>query len=325
MRLNLLGPRKLWTALMPHCAIVVFFILCYLGFREDLGKISFESLPRSYEVYLPVVGLVFLSYIVRAMRWRQYLLTLGYGLPIFYGVLTYIAGFAYTLAPGKVGELMKATYYRPYKIPMTVVTAAFFVERLSDLAVFVCLALIFLGLVAQGYGTLLIAAGLCVPAAVLLMALLRGRHLNTITQYAWVRFSRLGSMVAKLVAGIEAAKKLLTFKVLIWGMFLGFAGWICECLSLYALGTLMPYPQLLIGDAIGMYAAAIVVGAVSFLPGGLGTTEAAMVALLVSYGYSVQDAVVLTIVCRLLTLWVAVIAGWIAVGALKLARVGEFL
>jgi uncharacterized protein (TIRG00374 family) len=323
MRLNLLASRKLWTTWMPHGAIAVFFVLCYLGFRKDLSKISFESLPRSYDVYLLVVGMVFISYIVRAMRWRQYLLTLGYELPKLYGVLTYVAGFAYTLAPGKVGELMKATYYRPYKIPMTVVTAAFFVERLSDLAVFVCLALVFLGFVAQGYGSLLIMAGLCVPVAVLLTALLRERHLKTIEQCAWVRFARLGPVVAKLAEGIEAAKKLLTFKVLIWGLFLGFAGWLCECLSLYVLGALVPHTPLLIGDAIGMYAAAIVVGAVSFLPGGLGTTEAAMVALLVNYGYSVQDAVVLTIVCRLLTLWVAVLLGWIAVGVLKLVRAGE--
>lgn len=323
MGLNFLGLRKLWATWLPHGAIVVFFVLCYFGLRNDLSKISFDNLPRSFNLYSLVVGLVCVSYSIRAMRWRQYLLTLGYELPKLYGLVTYIAGFAFTLAPGKVGELMKAAYYRPFKIPMAVVTAAFFVERLSDLAVFVCLALVFLGFVAQGYGILLIVAGLCVPVLVLLTALLRDRHLNLIAHSAWVQMIGLAPLVERVAEGIDAAKRLLTFKELTRGLFLGFVAWLLECFSLYVLGDIVQHPSLLIGDAVGMYAAAIVVGAVSFLPGGLGTTEAALVALLVKYGYSLQDALVLTVVCRLLTLWVAVLLGWMAVGFLKLTRPSE--
>ena len=323
MEPNIIKSNNFWATWMPQVAVVVFFVLCYFGFRNDLNKISLDSLPRSYGLYFLVVGMVCLSYTIRAMRWRQYLLTLGYELPKLFALLTYIAGFAYTLAPGKVGELMKATYYRPYKIPMTVVTAAFFVERLSDLAVFVCLALVFLGFVAQGYGSLLIITGLFVPVLVLLTAFLREQHLKLIAKSAWVRVVGLTSLVVKVAEGIEAAKRLLTFSVLIRGLFLGFLAWLVECFSLYVLGGIEPHTTLLVGDAIGIYAAAIVVGAISFLPGGLGTTEATLLALLVKYGYSIQDALVLTIVCRLLTLWVAVLLGWIAVGFLKLSRSRE--
>jgi len=324
-RFNLLSSKKLWVIWVPHAAIALFFIFCFFSFQKELNKISWDSLPRSYDIYLLVVGMVLVSYFVRAMRWRQYLQTLGYQLPPLYSVLTYVAGFAYTLAPGKVGELMKASYYRPYKIPMTVVSAAFFVERLTDLAVFVCLALVFLGFVAQGYGFLLIVAGLCVPGFVLLMALVRESSLKAIAQHAWVRSASLGSVVLKLAEALEAAKKLLSFKLLMMGLFLGFCGWLFECLSLYFLGGLFSQSPILIGDAIGIYAAAIVVGAVSFLPGGLGTTEAALVALLVNYGLSIPEAIVLTIVCRLLTLWIAVLLGWIAVAILRLTNERELL
>jgi glycosyltransferase 2 family protein len=322
---NLLSPKKLWVTWVPHVAIALFFIFCYFGFQKELNKISLESLPRAYDIYLLVVGMVLVSYFVRAMRWRQYLQTLGYEVPPLYSVLTYVAGFAYTLAPGKVGELMKASYYRPYKIPMTVVSAAFFVERLTDLAVFVCLALVFLGFVAQGYGFLLIVAGSCAPVAILLTALIPESLLKEIAQTPCVRSANLGYWVLKLADALEAAKKLLTFKLLMLGLFLGCCGWLFECLSLYFLGVLVTQSSFTIGDAIGMYAAAIVVGAVSFLPGGLGTTEAAMVALLVNYGLDISEAVILTMVCRLLTLWVAVLLGWIAVGVLKLSRKEELL
>jgi uncharacterized membrane protein YbhN (UPF0104 family) len=63
---------------------------------------------------------------------------------------------------------------------------------------------------------------------------------------------------------------------------------------------------------------AIVVGALSFLPGGLGTAEAVMVALLVHHGYALPDALLMTLACRILTLWLAIGLGWLAVAVLKL-------
>jgi uncharacterized membrane protein YbhN (UPF0104 family) len=57
----------------------------------------------------------------------------------------------------------------------------------------------------------------------------------------------------------------------------------------------------------------VLIGGLSFLPGGLGSTEAVMSALLVAHGFSVGDAVFVTLACRLVTLWLAVLLGWGAV------------
>ena len=67
----------------------------------------------------------------------------------------------------------------------------------------------------------------------------------------------------------------------------------------------------------GVYAVAVLVGALSFLPGGLGSTEAVMTALLVTQGFTVGDALLVTILCRIVTLWLAVCIGWVAVFALR--------
>jgi uncharacterized protein (TIRG00374 family) len=69
--------------------------------------------------------------------------------------------------------------------------------------------------------------------------------------------------------------------------------------------------------AVGIYAVAVLVGAVSFLPGGLGSTEAVMTTLLVARGFSVGDSIFMTLACRLLTLWLAVVLGWVAVWLLR--------
>ena len=64
--------------------------------------------------------------------------------------------------------------------------------------------------------------------------------------------------------------------------------------------------------AAGFYALAMVGGALSALPAGLGGTEAVLVALLVGQGATVGTAVAVTVLVRLLTLWLAVALGLLA-------------
>jgi uncharacterized protein (TIRG00374 family) len=56
----------------------------------------------------------------------------------------------------------------------------------------------------------------------------------------------------------------------------------------------------------------MLVGALSFLPGGLGGTEASMVALLMLNNVAQSQAVAATVLIRLATLWFAVALGVIA-------------
>jgi uncharacterized protein (TIRG00374 family) len=60
---------------------------------------------------------------------------------------------------------------------------------------------------------------------------------------------------------------------------------------------------------VAIYAAAVLLGAISFLPGGLGGTEAAMIFMLVKVGFDVTSATAITFICRVATLWFAVALG----------------
>jgi uncharacterized membrane protein YbhN (UPF0104 family) len=64
--------------------------------------------------------------------------------------------------------------------------------------------------------------------------------------------------------------------------------------------------------AAGFYALAMVGGALSALPAGLGGTEALLVALLVGQGAAAGTAVAVMVLARLLTLWLAVALGLLA-------------
>jgi uncharacterized protein (TIRG00374 family) len=69
---------------------------------------------------------------------------------------------------------------------------------------------------------------------------------------------------------------------------------------------------------------AMLVGAISFLPGGLGGVEATMVGLLILIGSTQPLALAATVIIRLTTLWFAVALGLLAlVAMLRIDQVPE--
>ena len=58
----------------------------------------------------------------------------------------------------------------------------------------------------------------------------------------------------------------------------------------------------------------MLIGGLSFLPGGLGGSEAVMIGLLVWQGVAHPLAVTVTLITRLATLWFAVVLGIVALG-----------
>ncbi|MBN2847110.1 MAG: flippase-like domain-containing protein, partial [Coriobacteriia bacterium] len=59
-------------------------------------------------------------------------------------------------------------------------------------------------------------------------------------------------------------------------------------------------------------AASTIIGAFTFLPGGIGLTEASLAGILVAAGMEAPSAAAVTIVVRSATLWWGVAVGWIA-------------
>jgi uncharacterized membrane protein YbhN (UPF0104 family) len=65
-------------------------------------------------------------------------------------------------------------------------------------------------------------------------------------------------------------------------------------------------------QASGFYALSMVGGAASMLPAGLGSMEAILTALLMALGSDLGSATLITMGVRLLTLWLAVVVGALA-------------
>jgi uncharacterized protein (TIRG00374 family) len=87
------------------------------------------------------------------------------------------------------------------------------------------------------------------------------------------------------------------------------ASWFFECLAFYVVVRGFQGPHIDVLSATAFYAATTVAGARSFLPGGLGVTEAGMLKLLSRAGIETPVAFAATFVTRAATLWFAVALG----------------
>lgn len=305
-----------------YYAVILFFLgWCVVAFRADLAKITLAPILTSWDAVLLAGGLSVVNYLLRIVRWSLYLFRLGHSLQFGFSALTYIAGFAFTLSPGKVGEMVRGRYLQKVDVPLSNSAAAFFVERLMDLLAMVALACLAVG--TSNYNALI---GSTVVFIALLMAVLTLAPWARVSAWAhnlaWLPKS-LNRILQSILRSLLSARVLLHPGILVTGFFIGLIAWGCEGVGLMVIGNISSGVSMDATTAVGIYSVAIIVGALSFLPGGLGSTEAVMVALLDTQGYPLSDAILITLVCRLLTLWLAVAIGWLAVFALRPKKISE--
>ncbi|MDO9235722.1 MAG: lysylphosphatidylglycerol synthase transmembrane domain-containing protein [Aquabacterium sp.] len=304
----------IWRRMLVYGVFGIFALWCLLAFRRDIAQIDLAPLRAGWLAVLAAGGLSLLNYALRVLRWRWYLVRLGHVLPWRFVALTFMAGFAFTLSPGKLGEMVRARYYQPHGIAVSAVTGAFFVERLLDLVVMILLAVAVLADL-QAYRSFLWVAMALVGGLVAAIALVPWTRVAQ-----WLDAQSLGrlTLVAKAVVRMFVSARLfLSPGILLGGLLIGLLAWSAEAYGLKLVADVIAPVQLSVPAAMGIYAIAIIVGALSFLPGGLGSTEAVMAALLVAHGFHMPQAILLTLICRLLTLWLAVVIGWACVWSLR--------
>jgi len=242
------------------------------------------------------------NYGLRFWRWQGYLRAFGHAVPWWPSLQIYLAGFALTTTPGKAGEALRGLLLKPWGVPYPQSFAAFFSERLSDLFAVVLLTLFGLSLYPQARPLIAVGIGLIATGLLLLaQRQLIGRLAGMLPESGgWVYGLLRGLLDALLEArrchrpGLLAGATLLS--VMAWGAEALAFHWVLQWM-----GAEVP-----LAFAVFVYAIAMLAGALSFMPGGLGGAETAMVALLVWQGMAGADAVAATVLIRLATLWFAV-------------------
>lgn len=248
-----------------------------------------------------------LNYLLRAMRWHIFASHLGLDTDIIQNTRHFLGGFAMSVTPGRVGELVRMRWLtRETGWSFERTAPLVLVDRAADLAAMAILLAIALALSTSGLTGGLPVVVLAIAAAIVATRpkLLRlvGNIGHVITRRSFPRlFVRVRRAAASLSAfkgpGLMAAAGLL-----------GLLGWMAEG---YAFHLLLVWLGADIGlwTAVGIFIFATLAGGLTGAPGGLGGAEAAMVALLLLDGVPLEIAVPATLVIRVTTLWFAILIG----------------
>lgn len=246
---------------------------------------------------LLAAGLCLLNYLLRGLRWRLWMAHYQRPLGLAQGLRIYLAGYTFTPTPGNIGEAARGLLLARQPLGAAQTLSIFGAERLADLLCLLLLTLpgvwwlLMLPGVAPWLPSLAIVAGLGTLLA-LALGWQYGRAL--LARFAWLR----------------QARDCLATRPVYW-LGLSLLAWAAQGLALWLLcrdSGLDLDPAL----ATGMYALAMVGGALSMLPAGLGGTEALLTGMLVAHGAALGTAAGITVLARLLTLWLAVALGALA-------------
>jgi len=261
------------------------------------------------------------NYLVRYLRWRYLMRQLGDETGLWEGLMCYFSGFALTTTPAKAGEAVRALYFwRRRGIRYSHTLSCLLTERVMDL-----LAAVLVGTLALYTFADLRWVGVVLTLGIVGVVVFIGYHERLLGYLAWLRvvrwgwYNRLLDGVPVFLARAKAQFRPRPFTV---GVLLGVVAWAVEGLAfawlVYRLGgegSVLMY--------MSVFAIALVVGALTFLPGGLGGTEVVMYGLLVASGLGGTEALAATLLIRLATLWYAVVLGLLAILWLESGGDGE--
>ncbi|RON43028.1 lysylphosphatidylglycerol synthase transmembrane domain-containing protein [Pseudomonas frederiksbergensis] len=286
---------------------VVCSALAYLGVSLWGGWSAVSgAMSRVGWLIAAQIGVLILTgYGLRFLRWQTYLYALGHSLPWRPSLKIYLAGFALTTTPGKAGEALRGVLLKRWGVPYANSFAALVSERLSDLLAMVLLALFGLSDHPEWLSIIVVSLVL-VTCGFLLVS--RQELMDIVEQ----RISRgrgwTSRVLRSVIQVLLQSRRCHTPRRLIGTTLLSLLAWSLEALAFYwilsAMGLDVP-----LTFAMFVYAISMLAGALSFMPGGLGSAEAVMVALLMSGEVALPDAIAATVLLRLVTLWLAVVLG----------------
>ena len=248
--------------------------------------------------------LCLLNYVLRGLRWRLWMARYGRRFSVAQGLRLYLAGYAFTPTPGNVGEAVRGMMLAREPLGTAQSLAIFGAERLADLF---CLLLLCLPVV--GWVVTSGPAKSAWQSAPIFFGLLITLALSVMLAGLALLFRFRASLQQRLPWLLEAWQ-CLALQPLVW-FALSLVAWMAQGLAVWLL-CLQLGVDLSWLTATGFYALAMVAGALSALPAGLGGMEVVLTGLLVAHGVVPATALTLTVLARLLTLWLAVAIGVVA-------------
>ncbi len=296
----------LWSVAAAALGYLIFVV--WSGWREVAQAVARVGV---WGVGVALL-LSLLNFSLRFVRWQIYLRQMRHKVALPVSLNVYLAGFALSTTPSKLGEALRSVLLISHGVPYRHGIAAFLSERLSDLSAIVLVGLI--GLAAYPKATVMVATGLSI--LVFMFALMSSKSLLLGLQqrsHGTGILSMYGRHIAEI--GLQC-RRCHAPRALLHATALSLIAWAAEAWAFHLILKWMGLP-ISLTFAMFVYALAMLAGHLSLVPGGLGSAEAVMMGMLIWAGTAKPEAVAATLLCRLVTLWFAVIIGVLSLSVHK--------
>lgn len=295
-------------------ALLGLLVLIVLGLVSDIRQVGQSFSTFAWATLPAILGFTIFNYVLRWLKWDYYLrrMEMDRGVNRYDSALLFTSGMVMAVTPGKVGEVLKSYLLKRMNgTPISASAPIVLAERLTD-----GLSMLLL----MGFGLTLYA-----PARPAFLLLLVASCIGVVLVQFRPLMERLLDLIARLPIGARlvptlrtaylSSQRLLSWRLLIISTIISIISWFGECVAFFYVlrGLGLGSTDDLLLKATFIFAASTLFGLVSFLPGGLGVSEASSTGLLVLLvGMTTGPATTATIIIRFCTLWFGVTLGAIA-------------
>ena len=289
--------------------VAVVGIYAIFLFTSDFG-IVLEKISNFKFNYLPLIlFFVSASWIPLIIKWHFLLKNSEVDVPLTKSIAVFFSGVAFEITPGQIGALIKSQILKTsYNIPRTKTVPIVIVEKVYDLIGAILASVI--GIIILGMEIYLIAIAISVLAFIFFFMYYKPASelfFNRITKLKF--FSK---HIENISGFYEIVQKSTNVRAATICILLALAYWFMVSAAAYY--TLISFDVNILDylKVLAIYSTSTLLGAISFIPAGIGITEGSIAGLFTLNGIDVSTALILAVMIRIFTLWYSVSVGFIA-------------
>ena len=288
--------------------VAVVGIYAIFLFVSDYNIIS-EKISNFKINYLPLIlFFVSASWIPLIIKWHFLLKNSEVDVPLTKSIAVFFSGVAFEITPGQIGALIKSQILKTsYNIPRTKTVPIVIVEKVYDLIGAILASVI--GIIILGMEIYLIAIAISVLAFIFFFMYYKPASelfFNRITKLKF--FSK---HIENISGFYEIVQKSTNVRAATICILLALAYWFMVSAAAYY--TLISFDVNILDylKVLAIYSTSTLLGAISFIPAGIGITEGSIAGLFTLNGIDVSTALILSIMIRIFTLWYSVGVGFV--------------
>ena len=290
--------------------VVIFTVAVYSIFiiTSDISTVSEKILDIEIEFFIIIGILVTLGWLILFARWHLLLKNSNISIPIKSSFLVYVSGFALSIIPGEVGDLIKVQILKNrFNVSRSKTTGIIFSEWLYTAIGLTSLTLtgiIFFELGGQ-IGIIFIII------LIALISLIKSKKIFFKFSNLISKIKYLSSFTKNIEESYDVIQESTKIKIAIISILLSISFWVLETITVYFVMSRFGINGIEIFEIMSIYTTAIILGFISFLPFGTGVVEISLASFLNQKGVELSTGLTVIIIIRLLTRWYPVIVGFI--------------